>query len=113
MMSIQAVLRIAGEGGDLVIYRRNANAGVAFKLVTTDHTPELLDEEPLTMDFGWVDSFASAIAQIRWPWHCLRPLEVHPDFGDEVYKLKCLRDAAQASPSRNAARWKKLCGVKS
>lgn len=55
---------------------------------------------------------ADRMGYIRYSWNCLSPTFVHPNFADEIYKLKCAMDVANGANARVSDRWKDECGVK-
>lgn len=106
------ILSVAGEGGGLTVYGVLSNDKWKFKVVTSDHTPTLLDEEPIYGESTWVPSLSECMAQIGYAWNYLSPTFVHPDFADEVYKLKCSMDAVRGDYPRVSGRWMEKCGLK-
>ena len=105
------ILRVAGEGGGLVIYGRHSDGSWSFKLTTSDHTPTLLDEDPIYRESGWVTTLAEAIAPVGYAWNSLKPVEVHPDFGAEIFRLKLEKDLERPPWDRHKSAWEELCGM--
>ena len=108
---METILDVAGEGGGLAIYGQLINGRYVFKLMTSDHTPTLLDEDPIYRESGWVTTLAEAIAPVGYAWNSLKPVKVHPDFGAEIYRLKLEKDLERPPWDRHRSAWEELCGV--
>ena len=111
MEQVQKILAVAGEGGGLNIYGVKRDGRWFFKLVTDDHTPTLVDEEPIHQESGWFGSLAKVLSEVRWPWNCLYPIEVHPEFGAAIFKIKCRHDKKRQPDKFCTREWARLCGV--
>ena len=106
------ILTIAGEGGGLAVYGVQSGGLWSFKVMTNDHTPTLIDEEPIHGEPGWAPSLAECMAQVRYSWNCLSPTFVHPIFAPEIYELKRAKDVQDGKNSHVSGRWMQMCSVK-
>ena len=84
----------------------------SFKMESSDHTPEMIDEAAINRETGWLRSINDAIQQVGWPWNEMRPYFVHPDFGEEVFRIKKARDKVRHYGGQNTLIWASACGVK-
>ncbi len=103
------ILNAGIEGGGLTIYGIKRNGNWMFRLEITDNTPELLNEESIYENHGWVNSLPEAISQIRWPWNCFYPAEVHSEFAAEILQIKIAKDKEDHSDLHTASQWERLC----
>jgi hypothetical protein len=117
----EVILDIGAEGGSLTIVGTRAPDGWRFRLVRDETTLRALfnaeDREGLEFwhQTDWVQSFESALALLdRYPWHRLYPLQVHPDFRQQVWAAVQQRydkerggDPDRLQRSRD--RWRRLC----
>ena len=109
MPNVQIILHLAAEGGGLKIFGIHKNSDWLFRLVTNDHTPTLLDEDPMHEEREWVKSLPEALSQIRWKWNRFSPIEVHSAFAAEILKIKLEHDKAGGANAYVAHDWERLC----
>jgi len=102
------ILRIGAEGGGATIEGICLSGVWRFRMRKSDWTPALEDEEAINVEGEWVSSLSEALALLRWPWHCLYPLEVHPQFAAQIWRLKQAKDAAEGVAYR-VDTWKRVC----
>jgi hypothetical protein len=96
----EVILEIAGEGGGITIVgRQNADgSGREFAKKTASDNWLLLEEgetpnpEYKEPPLEWVGSWHEVIALIdQYPWAMLFPLEIHPEFKEDVLAEATLR----------------------
>jgi Protein of unknown function (DUF3553) len=111
MTPISKILTVLAEGGGMDIFGIQRGGRWFFKMVSNDHTPTLLDEDPIYRDSGWVNSLSEALSQVGWPWNAMTPKMVHPNFGAEIFGIKIAQDKICRPGERNKSQWVRLCGV--
>jgi len=102
------ILHVGAEGGDATIEGICLSGSWQFRMRKSDWTPILCNEEAIDAESDWVSSLPEALALLRWPWHCLYPLEVHSQFAVEIWRLKQAKDAEEGS-AHNVDAWKWAC----
>lgn len=120
MKQSQVILEVGAEGGALTILGYpNPTGGWRFVAERNETAVfDMLSEEdqeglqPCDRS-GSVDSLAAALRLIdRYPWHRLFPLEVHPDFREEILDAVVARyESENDSEQRRLPDWKKFCGI--
>lgn len=107
------VLLIATEGGGLDFYGRQVDGKWSFKMTMDDCSPLLIDEEPIHFESQWFGSLSKCLAACKYEWNMFVPIEVHPDFAQEIYKLKLAKDKKNGGNERYADRWAEKCVIRS
>jgi NAD-dependent deacetylase len=109
MTTRQTVVEVGSEGGSIAIFReRRAGAAWEFRMGTNESAMHdmLSDEDvaglgPAIKKSESVHSFGEALTLLdKYQWSRMRPLEVHPEYLDEV-----IHAVAERSGLRAAARW--------
>lgn len=118
------VLRIAGEGGGITLLgRRKADgSGWEFARKTVDHSMAMLgtdegeegqaDPEYKAPTPVWVGGWREAMGLLdRYPWAMLVPIEVHPDFKEDILveATRWLIDDPSPSAKRRMQAWLERC----
>ena len=112
MSELIKILTIGAEGGGLNIYGRQVDGKWFFKLIMDDSTPQLLlDEDPVHSESKWFSSLRKCMATCIYPWNCLYPLYVRPDFAQEIYKLKLSKDKKDGKNEYVTNKWMAACGL--
>lgn len=82
------MLEVGDEGGSLAIEGLKAARGWRYRLHRQEQTSRVFldeghkDDDSIT---GWLKSWDAAIDQLdRYSWAKLHPLEIHPEFVDQV-----------------------------
>ena len=120
MKQNQVILEIGAEGGALTIlgnpnptggwrFVAKRNEAAAFDMLSEEDQKDLQHYDRS----GSVDSLAAALRLFdRYPWHRLFPLEVHPDFQEEILDAVVARyESENDSEQWRLPDWKKLCGM--
>jgi len=114
----ETIVELAGEGGGLRLLGRRVSGGSwAFQLLSLDGWPALLDEESAASVFHeshWVRSWMEAVRLLdRYRWVRLIPVEVHPEFREEVFveSTRRLLEDHPDSARRSLERWAGICRV--
>jgi len=102
------ILHVGAEGGGATIEGICLSGAWRFRLRKSDWTPTLEDETAISVEGEWVSSLSEALALLRWPWHCLYPLEVHPQFAEQIRRLKQARDVEEGV-AYSVEAWKRAC----
>jgi uncharacterized coiled-coil protein SlyX len=104
----ETVLEVGADGGTLTIVRkRNEYGDWEFQCLRDETTfSELLPEEfgdgeGLIEKSARMDTFEDALVRLdRYPWYCLFPLKVHPEYADSV-----LREIEKRGGKEAVAEW--------
>jgi NAD-dependent deacetylase len=104
----ETVVKVGAEGGSITLFREGDGEAWKFGMATNESAMyDMLSEEdlvglgPAAKESGSVHSFAEALNLLdRYPWYRLLPLDVHPEYLDEV-----VRAVAERSDPITAARW--------
>jgi hypothetical protein len=114
----EVILSIGAEGGALTIVGMRAADGWRFLLVRDETTLRALlsKEDRVGLEFwrqsDWVESLEGALALLdQYPWHRLRPLQVHPDFRRQVWAAveERFRTDKRGEGFGSPDRWRRLC----
>ena len=90
---VAVILQVGSEGGDLTLLgRRAADGAWEFTRETVDQTEHLFGESgsgvapgPVRAGRGWTRDWEAALTMLdRYRWARLHPLEVHPEFSEQV-----------------------------
>lgn len=104
------ILQVCAEGGDASIEGICISGTWRFRMRKSDWTPILCNEEALDAEGEWVSSLPEALALLRWPWHRLYPMKVHPLFAADIWRLQQARDAREGKVDKdNVDTWKRAC----
>ncbi len=108
----QVILSVAAEGGGITLIGRQQNGVWEFLRNVSDWTPQLIDELTIEHASQTVDSWRAALALMdRYPWHRLGHPEVHPEFGDRVWRAYEYRwRNTDRQYERYRGRWEAACG---
>ncbi len=120
MKQSMIVLRVAGEGGYLVLVAQQAEDGVIrYQRGTLDQSGLFLSPEEgfpaIRKASEWVDSWEGALGLLdRYPWPMLGVLEVHPDYRARVLAAVVQRFEKNADTWRpdKLRRWREYCDDK-
>jgi hypothetical protein len=116
------VVKVGGEGGGMTLIGRQPDLTELweFRVEGSSSCAAILDEE----DGGaampprqprepvWVPTLAEAVAMLDvWPWAMLVPIEVHPEFQDEllVEATRRLIGDSSSHAKRSMNRWLEAC----
>jgi hypothetical protein len=88
-MNRETILEVGAEGGSLTLFGNRDDAGQWRFWTQTDETTMnyLLDEEDLR-GLGSLVNASESVSSLteafvlldKYPWHCMVPLQVHPEF---------------------------------
>ncbi len=111
MNKSEIIVRIGGEGGDVTLYGVRTRIGWRFSRKVVDQTPWLMDEPSILHTSEEVGSLAEGLALLdQYPWHNLHPIEVHPEFREEVFAAAMDRINHEKHPNQHALpKWMELC----
>lgn len=116
-MNDQVLLVIAGvEGGGVTLYGSRTEGGWRYRVSYADQTPLMLDEPEIRREYGWVDTWDEALAELdRQGWYRLPGVRVHPEFQQRVWmEIQKRLNGDSEYPERSArvlARWRERCGI--
>ena len=83
----KVILKVGAEGGDVTLLGMKSSGEWRFKVSSDDHSPELIDEEPVHSSSKTTSSWSEALSLLgRYPWQRLYPIEVHPEFRAAVWE---------------------------
>jgi hypothetical protein len=86
-------------------FRMATNESAFYDLLNEEDRPEEYRREDWLRESGWVDSWDAALALLdKYPWHQFYPLEVHPNFRQQV--LDAVEERFNA---HSLERWRWLC----
>jgi hypothetical protein len=106
----ETIVQIGAEGGSITLYGVRTDHGWLYSTSTYDGTPAFIDEESIKHDSGAVDSWEAALRLLdRYPWHKLYPLQVHSEFGPQIWSALEKRFGSGATSKSNMDRWRELC----
>jgi len=117
------VVKVGGEGGGMTLIGRRLDLTEAweFRVERSSSFAAILDEEdgegpamtpPQPRKPVWVPTLAEAVAMLDvWPWAMLVPIEVHPEFQDEllVEATRRLIGDSSSHAKRSMNRWLEAC----
>jgi len=113
MKSNEVIMQIGGEGGDLTIYGIRTATGWRFSREVVDQSSLMLDGTTIQHSSEVVDTWKDAIGLLdRYQWHRLYPLQVHPEFKEQVLELVKVRYKADNIPEHHGLRkWIEVCSI--
>ena len=112
MGELVKILTVLTEGGGLDFYGRQVDGKWFFRMTMDDATPQLLlGEDPIHSESKWFSSIHECLAACVYPWNCLHPADVHPDFAQEVYKIKLAKDKKDGGRKYVTEKWIEKCGI--
>ena len=86
----RTILRVGAEGGEIALVGVKIDPEWKFRVETPESTvSELLDKDDQVVvpQRPWVANWRAALKQLdNYPWPQLFPLEIHPEFRDQVFK---------------------------
>jgi Sigma-70 factor, region 1.1 len=109
------VLRVGAEGGGITLIAQELTTGWRYRYTMLDQTDLWLDEggTETRRQSEWVYEWGDALAALdTYPWANLRPLEVHPKFGDRVLvaaRERLTRANTSLPSGRRLNDWSALC----
>lgn len=113
MDQTEVIIKVGTEGGAVTLLGKRAASGWIFASHVLDHTPLMIDEEPIEHQSEFVDSWPAALALLsRYPWMEFYPLEVHPEF--RLQTLAAVEAACVAQgdrPNRMSQQWREVCSA--
>jgi hypothetical protein len=111
MEKSEIIVKVGAEGGDITIYGIRTKQGWLFSREVIDQSLMLLDEGATIQHKSEVaNSWPGALELLdQYPWHKLRPREVHPEFQDIILDAVLERFKNERNP-RQLSRWKESCG---
>jgi hypothetical protein len=86
----RTILLVGAEGGELALVGVKIDTKGNFRVETDESTlsdPLDKDDQVVVPERPWVDNWRAALVQLdKYPWPQLFPLEIHPEFRDQVFK---------------------------
>lgn len=112
MVDLLKILVVLSEGGELGFYGRQVDGEWLFIISMNESTLKLiLEEDPIRSESKWFGSLQECLDACVYPWNCMHPAHVHPDFSKEIYKLKIDRDKKQGEYKYVTDKWVRECGI--
>ena len=111
MNRYETVVEVGSEGGSIAIVGvRHPSGGWTFQRIVNDFTPAMIDEEPIHEKSAEVDFWKGALRLLnKYRWQRLHPVQVHPEFRDQVWIAVQERAAGDEKAAANLERWRVLC----
>ena len=101
------IVVIGAEGGEIALVGVKIDTGWKFRIETAESTASVLldkDDHIVMPERPWVATWRAALKQLDdYPWPQLFPLEIHPEFRDQV--LKALKAREQKGLDVDWASW--------
>lgn len=101
------IVLIGAEGGEIALVGVKIDTGWKFRIETAESTASVLldkDDHIVMPERPWVATWRAALKQLDdYPWPQLFPLEIHPEFRDQV--LKALKAREQKGLDVDWASW--------
>lgn len=111
MATIETIVQILGEGGDITLSGRRTASGWQFTRASRDALLAMIGEdagEASREESPWVDSWEEGLALLdQYRWAGLYPGTVHPEFAAAV--LKAVDQRLDEGNQRNRQRWVTAC----
>jgi hypothetical protein len=110
MTKTEVIIKIGAELGSITIYGMRTERGWSFRRDVSDQTPELLDEEWIEHSSATVDTWEGALKLLdKYPWFKLHPIQIHPDFRQQIWLAVQARLANAEISEFALQRWRELC----
>ena len=107
----EVILEVGAEGGCLTICGMRLPQGWQFSCQLIDDSAAFLGEPREQHDSETVDSWAKALALLNsYPWQKLYPLQVHPEFREQVLG-EVMASSSNGENQYRLSEWKALCGI--
>ncbi len=113
---VQTILEVGGEGGGLTIIGIKKYGQWMFQAATNEallseyfyeNANENPSEDAVREPQRWVTSLSKVLSKIEYAWNCLFPIEMHPEFATEIFKLKLEQDATGRFYDRVKDEWER------
>ena len=104
----EVIVEIGAEGGSITLLGIRSQRGWLYSMSAEEWALE--DEGGYGYDSNAVDTWEAALVLLdRYPWHKLYPLQVHSEFGPQIWSALEKRFGSGATSKSNMDRWRELC----
>lgn len=113
--TLRPILSVITAGGRITLKGRWIGGPWQFLREVDDQTPELIDEPVISHLSHLTDTWRGALKLMdQYPWHCLVPTEVHPEFAKRVWQAYQRRwERSDNTQELYRDQWKVACGRRS
>jgi hypothetical protein len=109
----EVIVEVGAEGGSVTLYGIRTNGGWIFSRKSIDQSAAFIGESWEGLESQTVASWSEALELLDlYPWHRLSPVQVHPDFREQVLDVVKIRYEGMAESVWNRLPdWEALCGT--